>query len=131
MAPGDKIWFSGSEIIPVKSCFSGLALYTARALLGEFKAVGAGGQSTWVEAPCSYGYENEATCEHVVLHKCLAENGMGRLGIYPPMAVRMNQVRAETLFDPSVHEAFVHGEKGKRHPVLAAEDCSPLLSSIK
>mmetsp|Transcript_48521 Transcript_48521/g.97625 ORF Transcript_48521/g.97625 Transcript_48521/m.97625 type:complete len:459 (+) Transcript_48521:46-1422(+) len=126
MAPGDKLWFSGSEIVPVKSCFSGLALYTAKALLGEYTLFTGNSVSAWVEAPCAYEYENEETCEHVALHKCLARNGMGRLGIYPPMAVRMNQVRAETSFDPSVHEAFVNGEKHKRHPTLAAETCAPV-----
>jgi len=63
------IYFSDNRLIPVKSCFSGLALYSMRAL----EASG-----------CNYTFENEDTCEHVTFHKCLANHGHGKVAIYPP-----------------------------------------------
>lgn len=63
------IYFSGNKFIPVKSCFSGLALYSMRAL----EASG-----------CNYTFEDEDTCEHVTFHKCLAKHGHGKVAIFPP-----------------------------------------------
>mmetsp|Transcript_67554 Transcript_67554/g.124517 ORF Transcript_67554/g.124517 Transcript_67554/m.124517 type:complete len:154 (-) Transcript_67554:55-516(-) len=68
------IYFKGNELVPVKSCFSGLALYSMNA----------------INTQCDYTYQGEGTCEHVPFTKCLAEKGYGSVAIYPPLVVHTN-----------------------------------------
>mmetsp|Transcript_68303 Transcript_68303/g.154532 ORF Transcript_68303/g.154532 Transcript_68303/m.154532 type:complete len:361 (+) Transcript_68303:313-1395(+) len=160
MSPGDKLWFRGADLVPVRSCFSGLALYSGSALLGpphsreprsrlrpppaaddtEGRLVGPKGRQGRSEGDsvdarggrasaglCRYEYEGEGVCEHVALHRCLAKQGFGRVAIYPPMALRMRQVRAETIYNPKYHEtSVVNHETGGEHPDLARSECAPL-----
>lgn len=68
------IYFKGNQLVPVKSCFSGLTLYTINA----------------INTQCNYVYEGEGTCEHVPFNKCVHEKGHGRTAIYPPLVVHTN-----------------------------------------
>lgn len=68
-------YFRGNRLEQVKSCFSGLAVYSMRTL---------------VDSGCNYTYEDEFECEHVIFHKCLARKGHNKVAIYPPLAVRVN-----------------------------------------
>jgi len=68
-------YFKGNKLLPVKSCFSGMGLYSMRAIQ---------------ESGCNYTYEDEVVCEHVAFHKCLSRHGHGKIAIYPPWAVRVN-----------------------------------------
>lgn len=75
-APGaEDFVYKGNELVPLKSCFSGLALYSLPGLL---------------QSKCGYKYKGENTCEHVVFHRCLAEHGHGRVAVYPPWTIRFN-----------------------------------------
>mmetsp|Transcript_39222 Transcript_39222/g.62096 ORF Transcript_39222/g.62096 Transcript_39222/m.62096 type:complete len:518 (-) Transcript_39222:58-1611(-) len=68
-------YFRGNRFEQVKSCFSGLAMYSMRTIM---------------DTGCNYTYEDEFECEHVVFHKCLARAGHNKVAIYPPWAVRVN-----------------------------------------
>mmetsp|Transcript_53214 Transcript_53214/g.99817 ORF Transcript_53214/g.99817 Transcript_53214/m.99817 type:complete len:449 (+) Transcript_53214:69-1415(+) len=71
--PDNKdLYLSGNLLLPVKSCFSGLALYSMNA----------------INSACNYTYRNEQTCEHVAFHHCLSQKGHDQVAIYPPLAVR-------------------------------------------
>lgn len=65
------LYFSGNGLLPVKSCFSGMALYSINA----------------INSTCNYTYQDENVCEHVPFHQCLAERGHHRVAIYPPLTV--------------------------------------------
>jgi len=69
----DSYFFNGNQLIDLKSCFSGLALYSLPGLL---------------QSHCGYTYESEDICEHVVFHRCLARKGRGRVAVYPPWTIR-------------------------------------------
>jgi hypothetical protein len=71
----ESIYFSGNKLVPVKSCFSGLALYSLRSI---------------EQAACNYTFKGEATCEHVSFHRCLANRGFGKAAIYPALANIVN-----------------------------------------
>lgn len=71
----EKLYFKGNRFIKLKSCFSGLALYSVRALM---------------ESGCNYTFEGEWECEHVVFNRCLSDSGFGRMALYPPLALRVN-----------------------------------------
>jgi hypothetical protein len=72
----NAIWFKGDTLVPVLSCFSGLALYSL---------------PTLVASNCNYTYVSESLCEHVTLHRCLAEHGRFRAAIQPTWAVAFNR----------------------------------------
>jgi len=74
--PGGDLYFKGNEMVQVKSCFSGLALYSLKSLLSS---------------GCEYSYQDEDTCEHVTLHRCMADKGYGNVSIYPPWTVLYTQ----------------------------------------
>mmetsp|Transcript_96790 Transcript_96790/g.172182 ORF Transcript_96790/g.172182 Transcript_96790/m.172182 type:complete len:393 (-) Transcript_96790:6-1184(-) len=65
--------FTGNSLFQVNSCFSGVALYNLPSLLAS---------------GCKYTYESEDTCEHVMLHRCMRDNGRGNVTIYAPWATR-------------------------------------------
>lgn len=70
----DELYFKGNQLVPVRACFSGLSLYT-------MKAIG---------SQCNYVYQNEGVCEHVPFMHCLNQTGYGRVAIYPPLVVHSN-----------------------------------------
>merc|ERR1719277_430241 len=71
-AKKDQTYYRGNDLKHVKSCFSGLALYSMDAI---------------VKSGCKYQYMGESTCEHVVFNQCLADKGFSQVAIYPPWAV--------------------------------------------
>lgn len=76
--PKNAVFFSGNEPVPVLSCFSGLAMYSMRALK---------------ESMCQYTFEREDLCEHVVFNRCLSDKGFGRAVIYPAWAMALDRHR--------------------------------------
>jgi hypothetical protein len=58
-------------VYPVNSCFGGLAVYARHALLAQCPYSGAGGD-----------------CEHAVMHACLADHGVGRIGVSTALPLR-------------------------------------------
>lgn len=71
-----SLYFSGNQLMPVKSCFSALALYRTHAIFGNEQ--------------CNYTYVGEDVCEHVPFNYCLAQKGNDKVAIYPPMVVATN-----------------------------------------
>mmetsp|Transcript_97657 Transcript_97657/g.172999 ORF Transcript_97657/g.172999 Transcript_97657/m.172999 type:complete len:397 (-) Transcript_97657:140-1330(-) len=72
----EYFWYEDNKLVPLQSCYSGLALYALPGL---------------VKSPCGYEYVDERTCEHVVFHECLARNRLGNVALYPPWTVRFNE----------------------------------------
>jgi len=64
-----KVYDPKGDLIPVHSCFGGLAIYKKKLFDG-----------------CSYKSESE-DCEHVLLHKCMRDNG-ARLFMNPAQIIR-------------------------------------------
>jgi hypothetical protein len=64
--------YKGREPVRVLSCFSGIALYSWRAL---------------ESSACNYTYYSEDVCEHVSLHKCMSQHGFGKVAIHPSWSV--------------------------------------------
>merc|ERR1740117_561836 len=52
--PEENLFYSGNKLLPVKSCFSGLALYSMHAI---------------VSSGCNYEFEDEKICEHVTFNR--------------------------------------------------------------
>jgi len=73
--PKTALHYTGNRLVPVLSCFSGLALYSMKAI---------------VSSGCNYHYQGENECEHVGFHKCLAKHGHGKFGIYPLLTNMVN-----------------------------------------
>jgi hypothetical protein len=66
---GQKIYLAGTELVPVQSCFGGLAFYKKLFINGcEYKSV-----------------DND--CEHIAFHQCLTEN-QGRIFMNPSQILR-------------------------------------------
>jgi len=63
----EMYWEPGSDLVPVKSCFGGLGVYTMEAMLR-----------------CSYSGRD---CEHVPFHRQMSQQGMGRLFMNPSQVV--------------------------------------------
>lgn len=63
----EMYWEPGSDLVPVKSCFGGLGVYTMAAMLR-----------------CSYSGRD---CEHVPFHRQMSQQGMGRLFMNPSQVV--------------------------------------------
>mmetsp|Transcript_143150 Transcript_143150/g.275015 ORF Transcript_143150/g.275015 Transcript_143150/m.275015 type:complete len:443 (+) Transcript_143150:54-1382(+) len=70
------LYYTGNQLDPVKSCFSGLALYRTKALVGTEQ--------------CNYSYIDERVCEHIPFHYCLSTKGFKKFAIYPPLVVATN-----------------------------------------
>lgn len=70
---GGDLYLRGNRLYEVKSCFSGLALYSLRSLIAS---------------DCQYTYKDEDTCEHVMMHHCMSDKGYGNVTIYAPWSVR-------------------------------------------
>lgn len=70
-----SLYFTGNKLVPVKSCFSGLALYSMKAIMNS---------------GCNYTFQGEDTCEHVPFHKCLAESGYDKVALYPLLTNSVN-----------------------------------------
>lgn len=71
----EDFYYKGNKLVSLKSCFSGLALYSLPGLL---------------QSQCKYTYKSEDVCEHVGFHRCLAEHGHGRVALYPPWTIRFD-----------------------------------------
>jgi len=67
--------YSGNKLVQIKSCFSGLALYSMKSI---------------TTSGCNYTFQDESTCEHVTFHKCMADSGHGTIGIFPPLTNIVN-----------------------------------------
>jgi len=93
----EDFYYKGNQLVPLKSCFSGLALYSLPGLL---------------QSHCDYTYESENVCEHVVFHRCLAEHGHGRVMLYPPWTVRFNNEGCDPLACASGNGASGNSVKG-------------------
>jgi hypothetical protein len=63
-----SIYAPGSEIVPVESCFGGIAIYKKSAL--------------------SNCYYDSVSCEHVGLHKCIREQNQARIVMNPTQIMR-------------------------------------------
>jgi len=70
-----QLYYSGNKLVPVKSCFSGLALYSMKALQ---------------TSGCNYSYEDKDTCEHATFNRCLADHGFDKFAIFPPLTNMVN-----------------------------------------
>lgn len=70
-----KLYYTGNQLVPVVSCFSGLALYSMHAV---------------VSSGCNYNFESENTCEHLSFHRCLANAGFSKTAIFPPLTNNVN-----------------------------------------
>jgi len=84
----EAFFYKGNEMVPLKSCFSGLSLYSLPGLL---------------QSRCDYKYEKENICEHVSFHRCLSDHGHGRVAVYPPWAIRFsNSDQSGVIVDKEV-----------------------------
>ncbi len=71
---GKKIYPVGSALIPVRSCFGGLAFY----------------KRNFIKS-CRYTYNND--CEHVLFHDCLREKNHARIFMNPSQVIRYSHYK--------------------------------------
>jgi len=102
-----SLYYTGNQLVPVVSCFSGLALYSMHAVMSS---------------GCNYKFESENTCEHLSFHRCLANAGFGKTAIFPPLTNNVN--------DYGVAQQSCL-RMGKRAPVPSALEMAALQMSAK
>eukprot|EP01031_Cornospumella_fuschlensis_P039982 gene39982-48704_t len=66
----------GVSLVPVDSCFGGMAIYHAPALLSTSQSSSVNEKATVAKSSCTYAYRSSSPphmldCEHVFLHDCL------------------------------------------------------------
>ena len=70
-----RVYKPDSELMPVYSCFGGMAFYKKESIKG-----------------CIYDSIND-DCEHVIFHKCLIEKNKGKIFMNPAQIIRYSHYK--------------------------------------